>query len=151
MLLYKTFHINQPLEACKTRLASIQSYRRQFMMVTEGTTTSSKAVELRFRGPLDFEAQTVLSSIDSESSDHMAFESTGGNLDLMGLAEFVEIRPNYTEVALALHYKIKNRLFAWLDHRLHFVDAFVISELRSIRVAGSKQFADTPSPFPTFA
>lgn len=149
MLLLKTLHINEPLEECKTRLASIQSYRRQFVMVTGRTTKSSKAVDLRFRGPLGFEARTFLSSVESESPDQMALESTGGNLDLMGLAEFVQIRPNYTEVAFALHYKIKNRLFAWLDHRLHFVEAFVISELRSIRAATSKQFAATPSPFPT--
>ena len=118
-------------------------------MVTEGTITSSKTVDLRFRGPLGFDARTVLSKVESESPDQMALESTGGNLDLIGLAEFVEIRPNYTEVALALHYKIKNRLFGWLDHRLHFVEAFVISELRSIRAATSKQLSATPSPFST--
>jgi hypothetical protein len=32
-----------------------------------------------------------------------------------------------------VHYDIKNKFFAWLDRRLHFVDAFVNSELRSIR------------------
>jgi hypothetical protein len=92
----------------------------------------------------------ILLSVESESTDQMAFESTGGNLDVMGLAEFVEIRPNCTEVMLALHCQIKNRLFAWLDRRFHFMEAFVTSELRSIRAAASKQFAATPSPFPTF-
>ena len=36
-------------------------------------------------------------------------------------------------MTFAVHYEIKNRFFAWLDRRLHFVDAFVTSELRSIR------------------
>ncbi len=36
-------------------------------------------------------------------------------------------------MTLAVHYEIKNRFFAWLDRRLRFVDAFVTSELRSIR------------------
>jgi hypothetical protein len=133
MLLQKTLHMNQSLEECKTRLSSIQSYRRQFVMVTKATVTSSKTVDFSFRGPLGFEARTVLLSIESESPDQMAFESTGGNLDLMGLAEFTEIRPRCTEVTLALHYEIKNRVFAWLDRRFHFVDAVVTSELRSIR------------------
>ena len=133
MLLQKTLHMNQSLEECKTRLASIQSYRRQFVMVTRATVTSSKTVDFSFRGPLGFEARTVLLSVESESPDQMAFESTGGNLDVMGLAEFAEIRPNCTEVTLALHYEIKNRLFAWLDRRFHFVDVFVTSQLRSIR------------------
>jgi uncharacterized membrane protein len=75
----------------------------------------------------------VLLSVDSESSDEYAFESVGGNLDLMGLVDFTEIRPQCTEVTLAVHYEIKNRLFAWVDRRLHFVDAFLNSELRSIR------------------
>ena len=133
MLLQKTLHMSQSLDECKTRLASIQSYRRQFVMVTRAIVTSSKTVDFSFRGPLGFEARTVLLSVESDSPDLMAFESTGGNLDVTGLAEFTAIRPNCTEVTLALHYEIKNRLFAWLDRHFHFVDAFVTSELRSIR------------------
>ena len=56
MLLQKTLHLNQPAAECKARLASIQSYRRQFLMVTRATVTSSKTVDFSFRGPLGFEA-----------------------------------------------------------------------------------------------
>ena len=125
--------MSQSLAECKARLSSIQSYRRQFLMVTKATVTSSKTVDFSFRGPLGFQARTVLLSIDSESADEYAFESVGGNLDLMGLVDFTEIRPQCTEVTLAVHYEIKNKLFAWVDRRLHFVDAFLNSELRSIR------------------
>ena len=133
MLLQKTLHMNQSLSECKTRLASIQSYRRQFLMATKATVTSSKTVDFSFRGPLGFEARTVLLSVEGDSPDQFAFESTGGNIELMGLVEFTEIRPNCTEVTLAVHYEIKNNLFAWLDRRFRFVDAFLSSELRSIR------------------
>ena len=128
MLLQKTLHMNQSLDECKHRLASIQSYRRQFVMVTKATVTSSKTVDFSFRGPLGFEARTVLLAVESDSPDQFAFESTGGNVDVMGLVEFTEIRPSCTEVTLALHYEIKNKLFAWLDRRFHFVDAFVNSD-----------------------
>lgn len=133
MLLQKTLHMSQSLAECKARLASIQSYRRQFLMVTKATVTSSKTVDFSFRGPLGFQARTVLLSVESESPDEFAFESVGGNIELMGLVDFTEIRPHCTEVTLAVHYEIKNKVFAWLDRRLHFVDAFVNSELRSIR------------------
>ncbi len=133
MLLEKTLHMSQSLAECKARLASIQSYRRQFLMVTKATVTSSKTVDFSFRGPLGFQARTVLLAIESESPDQCAFESVGGNIDLMGLVDFTVIRPNCTEFTLAVHYEIKNKLFAWLDWRLHFVDAFVTAELRSIR------------------
>ena len=133
MLLQKTLHMSQPVEECKARLASIQSYRRQFLMVTRATVTSSKTVDFSFRGPLGFEAHTVLLSVESESPAQYAFESVGGNIALMGIVDFAEIRPNCTEVTLAVHYDIKNKLFAWLDRRLHFVDSFVTAELRSIR------------------
>jgi hypothetical protein len=133
MLLEKTLHMSQPLAECKARLAGIQSYRRQFLMVTKATVTSSKTVDFSFRGPVGFQARTVLLAIDSDSPDQCAFESVGGNIDLMGLVDFTEIRQNCTEVTLAVHYEIKNKLFAWLDRRLHFVDAFVTAELRSIR------------------
>jgi hypothetical protein len=133
MLLQKTLHMSQSVEECKARLASIQSYRRQFLMVTRATVTSSKTVDFCFRGPLGFEAHTVLLSVDSESPDQYAFESVGGNIALMGIVDFAEIRPNCTEVTLAFHYDIKNKLFAWLDRRFHFVDSIVTAELRSIR------------------
>jgi hypothetical protein len=125
--------MSQSLAECKARLASIQSYRRQFLMVTKATVTSSKTVDFSFRGPFGFQARTVLLSVDSESADEFAFESVGGNIELMGLVDFSEIRPQCTEVTLAVHYEIKNKFFAWLDRRVHFVDAFVNSELRSIR------------------
>src|SRR5204863_2271884 len=58
---------HQQLPECKARLASIQSYRRQFLMVTRATVTSSKTVDFSFRGPLGFEAHTVLLSVDGDS------------------------------------------------------------------------------------
>src|SRR6266550_6954187 len=98
MLLQKTLHMNQSLDECKTRLASIQSYRRQFVMVTRAIVTSSKTVDFSFRGPLGFEARTVLLAVESDSPDEVAFESVGGNLDLMGIVDFTEVRPNCTEI-----------------------------------------------------
>ena len=125
--------MSQPLDECKARLSSIQSYKRQFLMITKATVTSSKTVDFSFRGPLGFEARTVLLAIDDESPDQFAFESAGGNIELMGLLDFTEIRPNCTEITLAIHYTIKNRFFAWIDRRLKFVETFVTAELRSIR------------------
>jgi hypothetical protein len=133
MLLQKTLHMSQSLAECKARLASIQSYRRQFVMVTKATVTSSKTVDFSFRGPFGFEANTVLLAVDGELPEQYAFESVGGNIDLVGLVDFAEIRLNCTEVTLAVEYEIKNKFFAWLDRHLHFVDAFVNAELRSIR------------------
>jgi hypothetical protein len=133
MLLQKTLHMSQPLAECKARLASIQSYRRQCLRVTSATEPSSKTVDFSFRGPLGFEAHTVLLSVESDSPNQYAFESVGGNISLMGIVDFAELRPNCTEVTLAVHYEIRNKLFAWLDRRLRFVDSFVTAELRSIR------------------
>ena len=142
MLLQKTLHTSQPVAECNACLASIQSYRRQFLILTRATVTSSKTVDFSFRGPLGFEARTVLLSVESDSPNQYAFESAGGNIDLMGIVDFTEIRPSCTEVTLAVHYEIRNKLFAWLDRRLGFVDTFVTAELRSIRahfegIAGS--------------
>ena len=133
MLLQKTLHMSQCLAECKARLASIQSYRRQFLMATRATVTSSKTANFSFRSPLGFEAHTVLLSVESESPDQYAFESAGGNINLIGIVDFAEIRPNCTEVTLAVHYEIRNKAFAWLDRRLRFLDTFVTAELRSIR------------------
>src|SRR5437870_4215006 len=108
MLLQKTLHMSQSLAECKSRLSSIQSYRRQFLMVTKATVTSSKTVDFSFRGPFGFHARTVLLAVDSDSPNEYAFESVGGNIDVMGWVDFAEVLPNCTEVTLAVHYEIKN-------------------------------------------
>ena len=133
MLIQKTLHMSQSLDECKARLASVQSYRRQLVMVTKATVTSSKTVDFAFRGPLGFEGHAVIATLEEEASDRFGFESWGGNIDLMGLVEFDEVRPGCTEVNLAVHYDIKNRFYAWLDRRFRFVDAFLTAELRSLR------------------
>ncbi len=143
--------MSQSLAECKTRLSSIQSYRRHMVMVTKATVTSSKTVDFSFRGPLGFQAHTVLLAADSDSPDQFAFESAGGNIDIMGLVDFARIRDNCTEVTLAVHYEIKNKIFAWLDRRFRFVDAFVNSELRSIRAhfeGIAAPVAERPALFP---
>ncbi len=133
MLLQKTLHLSQSLDESKSRLASIQSYRRQLVMVTKATVTSSKTLDFSFKGPLGFEANTVVATVESSSPSQVAFESWGGNIDLMGLIDFDEVRPDCTEVTIAVHYEIKNKLYAWLDRRFGFVDATLTAELRSLR------------------
>ncbi len=88
-------------------------------MVTKATVTSSKTVDFSFRGPVGFQAHTVLLAVESDSPDEIAFESVGGNIEVTGLVDFTEVRPNCTEITLAVHYEIKNKFFAWLDRRLH--------------------------------
>ncbi len=125
--------MSQPLAESKTRLANIQSYRRQFVMVTKATVTSSKTIDFSFRGPLGFEANTVVAALENDNPDQFAFESWGGNIDLMGLVDFEEVRPDCTEVTFTVHYQIRNKLYAWLDRKFGFMDSFVTSELRSLR------------------
>ncbi len=132
MLLQKTFHMSQSLEECKNRLTSVQSYRRQLVGVTRATVTSSKTLDLAFRGPLGFEAHTVVARLDDET-ENLAFESWGGNVELMGLVDFEEVRPDCTEVTITVHYEIKNKFFAWIDRRFGFMDSILTTELRSLR------------------
>jgi len=58
--------------------------------------TSSKTVDFSFRVPSVLKRHTVLLAVDSDSPDQYAFESVGGIVDLIGLVDFTEIRPNCT-------------------------------------------------------
>jgi hypothetical protein len=113
-------------------------------MVTKATVTSSKTVDFSFRGPLGFKAHTVLVSAGDHAPNQRSFESSGGNIDVMGLVDFCEVRPKCTEVTLAVHYEIKNKIFAFLDRKFRFVDAFLNSELRSLRA----HFEGVAAPVP---
>src|SRR5437879_9187597 len=112
MLLEKMLHMSQPLAECKARLASIQSYRRQFLMVTKATVTSSKTVDFSFRGPLGFQARTVLLAVDSESPEQYAFESGGGNIDLRAWLVLPEVRPTWLDIGFGLTCDLQTRCFA---------------------------------------
>src|SRR6266853_2091845 len=123
MLLEKTLHMSQPLAECKARLASIQSYRRQFLMVTRATVTSSKTVDFSFRGPLGFEAHTVLLSVESDSPDQYAFESVGGNIALMGIVDSADVPNGYrltkptSETAVRARIDQRTRTACFLSRR----------------------------------
>ncbi len=151
MLLQKTLHMSQSLDECQNRLSSIHSYRRQFVQVTKATVTSSKTLDFSFRGPLGFSAETVITAIKSPEPNQIAFESWGGNVDLAGLIDFEEVRPDCTEVTIAVHYEIKNRVYAWLDRRFGFVDSFLNAELRSLRAHFEGIAAPVAEPMPVFA
>ena len=125
--------MSQSLEESKSRLASIHSYRRQLVMVTKANMTSSKTVDFSFRAPLGFNGQTVITPLESDGDGQFAFESWGGNIDIMGLVEFDEVRPDCTEITLALHYEIENKFYAWLDRKFGVIDRFLSAELRSLR------------------
>jgi hypothetical protein len=131
MLLQKTLQMSYPVADCKARLLSLQSHG-PVLMEAKAIRTSSKTVDFSFRGPLGFQARTVLFSVESESPNEWAFESAGGNIGLLGSVEFIEILPRCTEIRMVVHCEIRNRFFAWLDRRIHFMDTFVTSELRSI-------------------
>ena len=151
MLLQKTLHMSQSLEECKSRLASIHSYRPHLAMFTHANVTSSKTLDFGFRGPLGFEGHTVISTLESDQPEQVAFESWGGNIKLMGLVEFEEVRPDCTEVSIAVYYEIKNRFYAWLDRRFGFVEAFLNAELRSLRAHFEGIAAPVPERMPVFA
>src|SRR5437016_14551376 len=85
MLLEKTFHMSQPLAESKARLTSIQSYKRQFLMVTKAMVTSSKTVDFSFRGPLGFEERTTLLAVIWDSGNNLAFNPASGNFGVMAL------------------------------------------------------------------
>ncbi|HEY2124153.1 MAG TPA: hypothetical protein VGG94_01720 [Chthoniobacterales bacterium] len=133
MLLHKTLHLSHSIGECKTRLLSLQSHGRPFPMETTVTMTSSKTVDLSFRGPLGFRARTVVFPVQSESPNEWAFESAGGSIDLMGSVEFKEIDAQSTEIHMVAHCKIRNAFYSWLNRRKNFMDAFVTSELRSVQ------------------
>src|SRR5213075_1331681 len=106
MLLQKTLHMAQPLSDCKSRLANIHSYRRQFVMVTRATITSSRTVDFSFRGPLGFEGHTVLLAVENDSPDELAFNRSAAISTCWELS----ILPKCVRIALRLRWRRITRL-----------------------------------------
>ena len=134
MLLQKTLHMSQCSQNPKPGLASIQSYRRQFLMATRATVSSSNMASLSV-----FAVRTVMRlapsslTVETDSPDQYTFDVRGREYQPMGIVVLSrQIRPTARLVKLAAHVQDQEQVVAWLDGAWHLLDSFVTAELTQL-------------------
>lgn len=133
MFIQKIFHVHHNLEDTKTRLAHTQSYRRCMEGVNKATVTADGVAQFDVAIPKGFHVHFVLVELPTPDSNQVLFQSSAGNMDISGLLEFTEIRPNLTEVQLTLEYRFQSLWHSVIDAFTGVSERFLERQLRCLQ------------------
>ncbi|MEI6352069.1 MAG: SRPBCC family protein [Verrucomicrobiota bacterium] len=131
MLIQKTFHMHMGRGMARTKLADLTGYRRHLIDVTAANTIDGVA-HFEFRLPGGFRGEVDVAKIEGDNPSQTLFRSNRGNLEVVGVLEYFEIKPNLTEVVLTLEYRIGPPIFRWLDYFMNGTDRFLNRQLEQV-------------------
>ena len=133
MMLHKIFHMNQSISETKRRLADVSGYRHHLDGLERADKKANGISQWCLLLPLGFRADFALNAVATDNPNAIAFKSEGGNLEVIGLVTFQQIKPNLTEVDITLNYESSSPLFNVLDRALKIGDHFLVNQLRRVR------------------
>jgi carbon monoxide dehydrogenase subunit G len=133
MIIEKTFHLNESIQAAKTRLSNIGSFRRHLAGMKKAYVTADGVGHFEFETGAGFRGHVDVAEVASDNPDQTLFKSYDGNIDLVGVVEYFAIRPNLTEVTLTIDYKIKSPMFRVIDLLTGTMDRFLNRQLRNMQ------------------
>lgn len=152
MLVQKTFHLHALKEVAKAHLVNLSSYRRQFADVELAVVTPEGNTHFIFRLPWGFRGDVELVPMPNENPSQTLFRSSRGNIEVLGVLEYFQIRPGLTEVVLTLDYTIRPFLFRIVDRFNNTVDRFLNQQLMLLEAHFDRPLegirADTHLPTP---
>ena len=138
MLIQKTFHLHAPTEVAKARLQDLAGYRRHFENVELAVVTPEGKAHFVFRLPWGFHGDVELTQLLGENPAQTLFRSTRGNMTVLGVLEYFQIRPSLTEIVLTLDYTINSPLFRLIDRFGGSMDAFLNRQLECLEIHFTK-------------
>jgi hypothetical protein len=139
MLIYKTFHLPLARDEAKNRLRQIKNHWRRFSGLEQFTLTHDGQLRLSVRLPFGFKAECELEELASTKPEQTLFRSNRGNVEVVGVVDFIEIRPHLTEVAVTLNYTIMENWYQTLDWLTRCVERFVGQKLEQLEALLSKK------------
>jgi len=135
MLLQKTFHLPALREAAQARLADVRGYHQQLVNMEVAVGPEEGRAHFVARLPGGFHADVELVRVSGGNAAQTLFRSSRGNIEILGVLEYFQIRPGLTEVVLTLDYTIEPWFFRWLDCVAHCMDRFLNHQLERVESA----------------
>lgn len=135
MLVQKTFHLPALRETAQARLADLRGYCHWLANLELAEAPGDGSAHFAARLPGGFRADVELVRVDGGNSAQTLFKSSRGNVEIIGIIEYFQIRPGLTEVVLTLDYTIQPWFFRWLDCVTHSVDRFLNHQLERVEAA----------------
>ncbi len=151
MMLHKIFHMNQSVSETKRRLSDIRGYRHHLDGLEHADKKADGASQWRLLLPLGFRADFALTATETEDPNMVVFKSEGGDIKIVGMISFQQIKSNLTEIDITVNYESASPLFNVLDHALKIGDHFLVNQLRRIRAHFEGIATPAPRPVPVYA
>ena len=131
MLIQKTFHMHMARGIAQSKLSDLAGYRRHLIDVITATTTDGIA-HFEFQLPCGYRGELDITEVEGDNPAQTLFRSQGGNLEVAGVLEYFEVKPNLTEVVLTLDYRICSPIFRLLDYLGKGADQFLNRQLEQV-------------------
>lgn len=156
MIIEKTFHNHESIQATKTRLSNLSSLPRQLKGVRHASVTADGIGHFEFHAGLGFHASVDLAEVESDDPNQALFRSENGNVKVAGLIEYIAIRDDLTEVVLTLDYTIQSPVHRVVDLLTGTMDRFLVRQLRELQTiwsgeSGSRAESRSRRSAPQFA
>ena len=151
MMLHKIFHMNQSVSETKRRLADVSGYRHHLDGLERADKKADGASQWRLLLPLGFRADFSLTTTAAEDPNTVVFKSEGGELEIVGMVTFQQIKSDLTEIDITVNYESSSPLFNVLDRALKVGDHFLVNQLRRIRAHFEGIAAPAPRRSPVYA
>jgi len=152
MLIQKTFHLGMTKEAARAKLLNLREYRNELHEV-ERAEVEDGAAYFDFRIPGGFPVRAQLTEVPGENPAQTLFRSySGGNVEVLGVLEFFEIKPDLTEVVLTIDYSFLSPFLRLVDYFTSGVERFIDRQLERVEnhfakpVAGVRADRNLPAP-----
>ena len=150
MMLHKIFHMNQSVAETKRRLSDVRGYHH-----LDGLERAEKKADgvsqWRLLLPLGFRADFALTAMQAEDSNVVVFKSQGGDIEIVGMISFQQVKPDLTEIDITVNYESTSPLFNVLDRALKIGDHFLVNQLRRIRAHFEGIATPAPRRVPVYA
>ncbi len=132
MLIQKTLYLALGAEAAQARLSRFADYRGALADICKLARTGDGGLAVAFRLPCGWEAEVELEPVSAPTRGQALFRSRGGDVDVVGIAEFFPVRVDFTEVVLTLEYTFSPWGYRVVDTLFPQVEGFLNRQLAGV-------------------
>jgi hypothetical protein len=152
MLIQKTFHLGMKGEIARGKLLNLREYRNELVDVEQATVDAEGVAHFDFHLSYGLRGKVDLVRAPGDNPAQLLFRSRGGNLDVLGVLECFEIKPDLTEIVLTLDYSFISPVARLVDYLSRSMERFIDEQLERIEthfarpITGMRADSTLPAP-----
>ncbi len=133
MIIQKVVHAHLTPAETREKLLHLWGYRHHLSGVEKACIRQNGQSVWQLEIGNGMRAELELEYFFGDHPGQILFRSTAGNLNIVGMLEFTEIRADLTEVELAIEASFQSPVARMVDRMTNGLDRFLDRQLRGIR------------------